>query len=234
MNQEKTVFFYLILSIISAIMILILVITTPGNDMKIDILDKLFICILFMGSCILGISLAFKPNWINVCTDQKIHANNSQHTKSTPRTRQGHHPVCNKFRSHTIQINGMIHCAGCTGLACGASISILLMCLYFVMPKRIPTFFFFSFIVIGLILIFSNFVQIIFHHKNAKLHLFSNILLVIGFFLIVSGMFQLTGRTIFGILGIMISFLWLDTRILLSKLQHTRLCKDCSNTCKIY
>ena len=145
-----------------------------------------------------------------------------------------HHPVCNKFRSHTIQINGMIHCAGCTGLACGASISILLMCLYFVMPKRIPTFFFFSFIVIGLILIFSNFVQIIFHHKNAKLHLFSNILLVIGFFLIVSGMFQLTGRTIFGILGIMISFLWLDTRILLSKLQHTRLCKDCSNTCKIY
>ena len=231
MNYYSHVKNYLILSIIGASLIIFLVLFFPINDIKVEFFDKLVVGGLFIISCIFGISLAFKPNWTTTCLDQDIHKIDTKHVREKAKSRIGHHPLCGQFDSHRIQINNEIQCAGCTGLAIGAGISIIITIIYLVFPIQIPKFIFFYFILLGLFFIIFNFTQIVSFQNNAKAHLFSNVLLVIGFFLIVVGLFQSTGKIFFGILGIMTSILWVDTRIILSKWNHDRICELCKDKC---
>ena len=41
-----------------------------------------------------------------------------------------HHPICRHFRSHTLQIDGVFLCLGCTGFYSGIFIGILIIVLY--------------------------------------------------------------------------------------------------------
>ena len=223
---------YLILSIIGAVLIIILVLLNLSYNAEIEIFDKFLLSVLFTVVCLFGISFAIKPNWVNVLIEHDTPGDFHFQPRSKSKKRRGHHPVCDEFKSHTIYIKGKTYCAGCTGLALGATVSIILILLYSIVNFEIPNVIYFIFIIIGFSLILLNFIQIIYFHKNKKLHLLSNFFMVISFLLVVMAIFQLTGSIIFGILGIMISILWLDTRIILSKWNHERICEKCKYACK--
>ena len=158
--------------------------------------------------------------------------------KQRPRTklrrRQGHHPDCERFESHTIKIKDKVLCAGCTGLALGSIVSIFLMGVYILLPNEIPPTILHISIMPGMFLIALNYIETVIPTRKTLLHLISNIFLVIGFFFVVIGIFQSAGSVIYGIFGILMSFLWLDTRIRLSSWRHARICEDCGETCKVY
>jgi hypothetical protein len=150
------------------------------------------------------------------------------------RKRQGHHPDCDKFKSHVIKTKNKVICAGCSGLALGSIISIFLTSAYIVLPNKILPTILHIFIILGLVIIILNYIEIVIPIRNAHFHMIFNVFFVISFFLIIIGIFELTGSMIYGIFGVIISFLWLDTRILLSKWRHSEICKNCSETCKVY
>ncbi len=227
MNQERFVNFYLALSLVGALFIIALIGFYPLEGNYVDFFNKFIVGVIFIIGCIIGISFALKPNWINLYLEQKIHGDNTNKMQFRGRRREGHHPACPGFRTHTIQINNKVRCAGCTGLIIGASIAILLMCLTLFLQYNPTKNILIGFVVLGMVFIAYNFSLILIRQQNASINLFSNILLVIGFFLVISSFFQYTDRIIFGILGIMISFLWLDTRILLSKWHHQYICANC-------
>lgn len=233
MNQKRNAFSYLILSIIGVILIIILIWFGGSNNNMINFYDKLMVGLAFISCCLVGLSMAFKPNRLR----KIIHSGKQgpkQESKPINIDRQGHHPVCEKFINHTIKFNSKILCAGCTGLAIGSIISIVLMAIYILFFNDISQSILVIFIIIGMILIAINFIEVIISFKNTGVHIISNVFLVLGFSFVVIGMFQLTGAIIYGLFGIIISFLWLDTRIRLSNWRHNTLCTRCSEHCKAY
>lgn len=229
------VIYYLTLSAIGAALIMVVSrFSSSDTNNTIHLLDRMVVGVVFISSCVLGISLALRPNWIKRFTERESHDTKKQQPRTKLRERQGHHPDCERFGSHTIKIKDEVLCAGCTGLALGSIASIFLMSVYILLPNEIPPTILDISIISGTILIALNYMETVILTRNTILHLFSNIFLVIGFFFVVVGIFQSTGSMIYGIFGVLIAFLWLDTRIQLSGWRHTRICKDCSETCKVY
>ena len=162
------------------------------------------------------------------------HTCNRKQTQKTARKRKGHHPDCDQFQNHTIRIDNKTLCAGCLGLSIGAILSIFLMILYIVIRGELSftTFYFFMFL--GLIIISLVYIEIMLPIRYTIIHVISNVFLVISFLLIVVCIFEITGNKIYGAVSILLSFLWLDTRIQLSNWRHTLICKNCDENCKMY
>lgn len=234
MNQAKNITNYLILSTIGAALIIIIILFEATKIQDINNFDKLLISVAFVLSCVFGISLAIKPNWIQKISNRNTKPKTGPQRKINPRARQGHHPSCDHFRSHTIKIKNKVHCAGCIGLFLGGIISIVLIVIYLVLPSEIPFLVFQIFIISGFALISFNYLEIKLSVRNPRVHFVSNTLLIISFLFIVIGMFQLTGNIYLGIFGVVLSFLWLDTRIQLSEWHHESICKNCLEECKEY
>jgi hypothetical protein len=248
LNHAKNIFYYLILSFIGAALIALIILFDSSTSTPASILEKSIVGAIFIIGSIFGISLAVRPNWLWRFMNHETLGYQNRHSYSNTinqgekikgrskanrsRNRRGHHPVCISFKSHTIQIKDKILCAGCTGLIIGAVIGIFLMCVYIIYPNKVPITFFYVCIVIGMIIIAVNFSQTLLIMKIAGVHLISNTFLVIGFLLITIGIFQVTGKIIYGIVGVILSFLWLDTRVQLSKWRHECICSVCKENCK--
>lgn len=226
--------YYILFSILGAVLLLLLIFTIASGKSSIDTIDRLFIGGAFISSCLFGISLALRPNWIKRYKQQGVHVTKQRSSITTSRKRQGHHPDCEHFKSHTYKIKNSILCAGCTGLTLGSFISIFLMIIYLFFFNDIPRVALFIFIIVGMGFITINYIEIILPKRTAFAHVLSNGFLVIGFFFIIIGVFQLTGNVIYGILALILTFLWLDTRIQLSNWRHAVTCGNCSETCKAY
>jgi hypothetical protein len=234
LNHKRNVLFYTLFSIIGAVLILLLILTNTSEIHTIDTFDKLFIGSAFISCCIFGISLALRPNWVKRYIKRGINHVHDQPAQTAAIKRQGHHPDCEHFQSHTFPIKNNILCAGCTGLALGSIASIFLMIIYLIFFNEISKNILYIFVIAGMIFIALNYVEIAYLKRGAFVHLISNIFLVISFFFVIIGVSQLTGKVLFGILAVIISFLWLDTRIQLSNRRHTEMCKNCNETCKAY
>jgi hypothetical protein len=191
--------------------------------------ERMVIALLFIFICIIGILFAFFPGWHN---RKKRHKNNNKNNK-TLKKRKGHHPNCEGFSNHVIKIKNKTYCAGCIGLAIGSLISVFLMILYLMIIKVNSEILYF-FTPIGLLIIFFTYLEILIQKSLVFFHIFFNILLVISFFLITISIFEKTGSIFFGMISILLSFLFLDTRILLSSYKHSLICKNCNEECKMY
>lgn len=187
--------------------------------------DKLVVGGAFIISCIFGIYAAVKPD--------RIYPKGGDGQQSQIKI-IGHHPDCEEFNNHVIKINNTILCPGCYGLALGSAISILLMSGYIVFPIEIQQIHLYVLVILGMLLIVLNYVEIIIPARIAYFHLISNIFLVISFFLVILGILHLTGNMIYGLSAVLISYLWLDTRIQLSDWCHSQVCQNCNESCKVY
>lgn len=234
MKQKTNVIYCLILSITAAILLLILAFFNYSNTASVDIYDKLLVGGVFITSCLFGISLTIYPGWFKRFTRQEKQNPNVRQTQKVARKRKGHHPDCDQFQNHTIRIGNKTLCAGCLGLSIGAILSIFLMSLYIVVGSELSFTKFYFFMFLGLILIGLVYIEIMIQIRHTIIHIISNVFLVISFLLIVVCIFEITSNKMYGGVSIFLSFLWLDTRIRLSNLYHTWICKNCSETCKMY
>jgi len=70
--------------------------------------------------------------------------------------------------------------------------------------------------------------------RRPVLHVFANGFMIFGFLLLLVGTMEATGNGISGLLVVSFSFLWMDTRIQLSKWRHSLACEECPESCKVY
>jgi hypothetical protein len=222
------------LSLIGIALLIIGSFFTSSSGSNITSSDRLIVGSAFFASCLLGLSMALRPNWLKgLLSGEKEEPKDEVHT-SVIRIRSGHHPDCQGFASHKIKTKNKTYCAGCLGLAFGAVTGIILLFVYLFMPDVVNLMSSFSMIITGLIFIGFNFLVVAARNKNSFMHLISNVILVAGFFFMVVGMFQYTKSVSYGILAVIISFLLLDTRIQLSHWHHERTCVLCKDSCKVY
>ena len=234
MKQKNEVIYFILLSIIAVIFLIVLIYFGSSKIMIIDFYDRLLVGGLFIVCCSFGISLAFYPGWYRKILKPNKNKLDNKNDKKVLRKRKGHHPDCDQFKNHIICIDKKVLCTGCLGLAIGSMISVLSILIYLVFTNGITSTVFYILVFLGLIMIFFNFVEIMFPIRRRLLHIFSNVFIVIGFLFIVISVFELTGSKTYAIIGIIFSFLWLFTRIQLSHQRHIYICNSCKEKCKMY
>ena len=234
MKQKSIVIQYIIFSFIAVLLLLILTLFVNPNNSNLSIFDKSIIGIFFIISCLIGISLTNNPGWIKRLLKNQFQKTSNNKTKKNVRKREGHHPDCYKFKLHTIEIKNKKYCTGCLGISIGGIISIILMIIYIINNVKIPLDILSYLVISGFIIIGLVFIEIMLNRRKIFTHILLNSLLVISFFIIVVGITEITGSIIYGIICIILSFLWLDTRILISNRHHKLLCNNCDKSCKMY
>jgi len=233
LRKIKTIFYYLLLSIVAVVLILIMALAKPITSNTTTFFDKLFIAGVFFVSCIFGISIAIYPNWWRKNKRNTDHNSNIQKSK-TSRSFEGHHPDCNMFRSHIIIIKNKPRCAGCLGLTFGALISIFLMSLYLILSFKLPIVIYYILLILGILLLIFVYGEIMLSKRNMFFHILLNSLLILSFLFITIIVVELTENPVYGVLVVLLCFLWLDTRIHISNYQHQRICSFCNQECKSY
>jgi hypothetical protein len=203
----------------------------PSN---IDLFDRMYIGGAFISSSFVGIAIALKPNILKGGTGHATKTISSSKNSKVKRKTVGHHPDCNKFPGHTISTSSNILCGGCIGLAIGAALAAAAMITFIFVPIEFSKQALWILIIIGFLLVAAVNLEIITYHKSTAVHLSINALMAPGFLLIVIGSFTLTGNKTLGIMALIISFLWLDTRIQFSKWRHNSICKNCNEQCKFF
>jgi hypothetical protein len=225
LNQKKRVIYYLIFSMLGAALLIVASAIHYSDNNVIHMYDKLVVGGAFIISCIFGIYAAVKPD--------RMYPKRGDSQQSQIAMR-GHHPDCEDFTDHVIKIKSTILCPGCSGLALGCVISILLMCSYIVYPLELQQIHSYILVFLGILFIVLNYGEMLIPARIPYFHLISNIFLVISFFLIILGILHLTGNMVYGLLAVLMSYLWLDTRIQLSVWRHSLVCQNCNESCKIY
>jgi uncharacterized membrane protein len=226
--------YYLSLSVIGATILLVIPFFGPWDNENKIFFDYLIVAGAFITSCLLGLSFAIRPNWIKRTIETRKGNGNANPSENIKITRLGHHPDCEGFEDHVIKMQKRTICSGCTGLAVGSIVSIIFMILYLIIQPKFQTNVIIFLFILGFIFICLNYLNVVSPLKNSFSHLFSNVLLIMGFFLIVIFTLEITGNTTMAILAVIISFLWLDTRIKISKWRHKTTCKVCLKSCKAY
>jgi hypothetical protein len=139
----------------------------------------------------------------------------------------GHHPDCAGFSSHVIQIRNRTLCAACTGLFIGASIDLIGITVHFFSKWNIGISSLAA-VFIGTVGVTLGFLQLIF---NGFCRLTFNIVFVVGAFLILAGIDEITQSLLIDLFLLSLVVFWIWTRIILSRFDHWRICSNCQSRC---
>lgn len=143
-------------------------------------------------------------------------------------TVRGHHIECENFSTHTIQLQGHIVCAGCTGLLLGAIIALSGTILYFFSDWK-PGWAYFPMVLIGITGTILGFIQLKF---RGFLRLVLNTFFVLGAFLIIVALDNFAENIFIDFYLIGLIILWICTRIFISQWDHSRICRSCKLNCE--
>ena len=190
--------------------------------------------------CMLGIIAAMTPSKCSEVFHFKGRGKREENNEESENRQKeilifrGHHPECKNFGAHTFRICNKTFCAGCVGLALGAILSLFGSALYF--------FFKLSFMSNHLVAFWIGFVGVscgllqyhLFDWGKSSVHLSVNVVFVFGVFLLLMAVDGITQSVIVDCYLIAVSFLWIYTRIVLSQLDHKRICRACHvEECKL-
>jgi len=197
----------------------------PSEDFP---LRKPLVGSIFSVICTLGIIAAFYPKQCSKMSHfRKEKPDILAHERSIEI--KGHHPTCGKFSAHVIHFNDHTICAACVGLALGASIALAGCFLYFYVESRIFNAYFLA-VMIGVIGLVFGFFQLKF---KGVIRSALNTFFVIGAFLILIGIDDLAESLTVDLFAITLIMFWLFTRMLLSKWDHSRICRSCTAVCDV-
>jgi hypothetical protein len=132
-----------------------------------------------------------------------------------------------------IAINRHRYCAGCLGLALGSLISLAIMAFYLLVPP-VDVVLGQWLVVLGIGVVVICMAEVAWHPAAPGFHVLSNLALPIGFLVVVIGITSASTDVMLGLLGILICFLWLDTRIQISDWKHAKACGSCDRSCRAY
>lgn len=231
MRRKNVVIWYCVLSLAAGLLLIVLSVFSERTG-RLSESDKLMLGAVFIASCVLGVMQSARLHRpYGASNEDRTPAISAENAPSIKRV--GHHPSCGRFDEHVTNFRGREYCSGCMGLAIGSSISLVLMLVYLVVEIGSTRF---SLVAIfaGVILVSMDLTETAVHSRSDRIHVLANILLVVGFLLVTVGVLEATGNVIYGLLSILISFLWMDTRIQLSNWKHRNICQSCGRDCKSY
>jgi hypothetical protein len=190
-------------------------------------LAKRLVSIVYGGICILGIIASIYPNRCSQIyyfrvKNIKSYRNCSKDKKVRLR---GHHPVCDKFSQHIVQLFGKEYCAGCLGMRLGAVISLLALASYLILDVNvnIAIILFWS----GVLMVAASLLQNAIFTTPRGIRLLSNIAFVLGTWGILVGINEINGSIALNLYFFTLIFYWLLTRMILSQWKHQKICSSC-------
>ncbi len=197
----------------------------------VDTPSKLAVGTAFFASCALGLSMALRPGWY-----KRKGRREDQPSKKieTSRSTVGHHPDCASFDRHRTRIGERTFCAGCLGITIGSILALFLMATYIIAAQSGMRSWGQSLLLLGSLTIVLAYAEAAYPKRNVALHVFLSAILIVGFLSITIGMLESSGNAIIGLMGILFSFLWMNTRISISHWRHALLCAQCGQPCKSY
>lgn len=139
---------------------------------------------------------------------------------------RGHHPDCGSFTAHVFRLGHRVFCAGCIGLIVGAVLSLFALAGYLFLDTTLGT----SQVVLWVGILGVSFGLLQYHLFNwgkSSVHLSVNSVFVFSVFLLLATVDSMTQNVVIDFYLIALSVFWLYTRILLSRLDHKRICNTC-------
>jgi hypothetical protein len=238
-NQLDLQCIYLILiSFIGLFFLSILFLRSPTTSLNYDS-QKTLVLSIFLVICLLGMLAAVYPsNCIRLFNFKKDFRNQRPHSRVKTDSQnnmveyKGHHPDCGKFNSHVFILKRKKYCAGCTGLFLGGTIAVIgTLMYYFGYSGYLRGFDGQIVFWIGFFAVLLSLIQMIFINLNNNFIKFSsNLLLVLGSFLILIGIDAIRGNITLEIYFLVLVLFWIFTRIRISQNNHRITCLDCSQT----
>lgn len=220
--------YYVVLSAVGAALVVAVAVLGPEAGPA-PPRDRALVAAAFLLVCALGLSAAVRPNWIRRRMERRSH--DSGGTPASPRTFRGHHQDCPHFAAHVLTVRGRVVCAGCTGLGAGAVLAASLMAAHAGLPGGLPLGPSAAVLALGLGFVALNYLEAGAVRGGAMVHVTSNVLLVLGFLLLVAGTLEATGDAAYAGLAVVVSLLMVDTRIQLSRWRHSEIRKACGDAC---
>jgi len=243
-NQLDLHYIYLIIiSFIGLFLLSTLFLWSPKTSINYDF-QKTLLLSVFLVICLLGMLAAVYPtkcvHIFNFKKDFKIHRPHSR-VKTESHNNivkyEGHHPDCGKFGSHVFIIYGKKYCAGCTGLFLGGIIAVIGTLIYYFGYYSGYLRIFNGQVVfwIGFFVVLFSLIQMIFINLNNNVIKFSsNLLLVLGSFLILIGIDTIRGNISLEIYFLVLVLFWILTRIRISQNNHNTTCLECGQASACY
>jgi hypothetical protein len=195
-------------------------------------LQRALVGLIFGGICLLGIMAAIFPSRCS----QMLHlgrSKNSSYFRSKNNIKEdkmrirGHHPTCDNFSGHIIQLGDKTYCAGCLGMIIGAVIAILGSLFYFstglyLKEAALIIFWLGFFGVAGGLLHFTLF------NLSGIFRLFFNILFALGSFFLFIGIDMITNNLALDLYVLALIIYWIVIRIMVSQQKHQKICMLCN------
>jgi hypothetical protein len=185
----------------------------------------------FAAVCVLGIVAVLYPDPCSrILNFEKRDGYESSSRRAHESGLRGHHPTCEGYSTHVLHIGDKRFCATCSGLSVGAIVVLVGVGLYFFGNMRIAEnpLMLASMGVVGLILgLFYPSVTPKF--DNGFTRFSAGILLAAGSFLILVSMEEAAANTSIDLFFVVLSVLWILTRMSISQWEHQRTCSNCSS-----
>ena len=237
MSPMDSLRFYVILSIVACVMAMVAAVNGYQEDADVDRTDRAIVGMALLLVSVLGISMALRPNWRCLLTEPERAGDDEGDGAGNglpgPR-RRGHHPECEPFSGHTLSWGGRVRCAGCTGLTVGALVTIAMTIGYVLLPTPDPALLGPGLVLCGLALVAVDLYAAAMGASDPMANMALNGLMVMGFGFVSIGMLEATGDWSWGLVGVVFSVLWMDTRIQLSRWNHVATCMVCPEACTAY
>ena len=234
MKPSPRVIYFLILSAAAACLLLTVAYLAYSERGLVEEHERLVVGGLFIASCALCISMATRPNWVRRYWRPMVRQRAETEQEMLAREYVAHHPDCDVFQSHRIVVSGIEFCSGCLGLMIGSVISIVIVTIYLSLKPNIADAALSLAIAIGLSALFLTLSISLKQKRGSLLNTAVNICMIPGLCLLTIGMLEITGNLYAGLLSILFSFLWIDTRIQISQWRHSVACSLCHSPCKAY
>ena len=154
-----------------------------------------------------------------------IPVDNSVDKKSGKKEFRGHHPECDNFKNHSYTLLGKKYCAGCSGLFTGALIAVIGIIIYF---HGITVSNHYLIFVVGFLFVLTGLFQSFLLNINFNTGKFIfNLILVVGAFLMLIGIIEITGSIFIQLYFLLLVFIWIMARVSNSEKKHTDICEKC-------
>jgi hypothetical protein len=137
----------------------------------------------------------------------------------------GHHPDCERFIGHTVNLLGKKRCAGCTGLVLGATASLIGLALG-TRGLGVEIAFWGGVILVGLGLA-QHFIDM----GNEWVHLVLNAMFVVGAWLMFESVQALGLGVDIQVYFLSMAVFWVWARIRASQWDHVGVCSGCHQAC---
>ena len=225
-NLENLYFSFI--GIVGLIILAVMLIYLPPTGFMYNF-QKSLLFLIFIIICIMGIVAAISPTKCMVLLKIKKHiqVDNSVDNESDKKEFIGHHPGCVNFKNHTYTLMGKKYCAGCSGLFTGALIAVIGIIIYYFHGITVSNPY--VIFVIGFLFVLTGLLQSFLLNINSNTGKFIfNMILVVGAFLMLIGITEITGSIFIQLYFLLLVFIWIMARISNSEKKHADICEKCS------